>query len=365
MLISKAEIEALKIVDAYYDTPAKMVTSAVWGELFNELLKQGFLKYNRECTCLRLTEDGAKILQRVGIKTREYKFRAAGRTMERRLQSTETAMLFSEIGANVLLNSLPKESEVVKPLYLSAAEMRRRKKENVFGMSKFIGLLYSAGITYGVYNVSSPAETFFPLTDEELFKRELIMANAPAKIMYIADCGLEKMAEAYVNTSPTETVENASPLADFYQAIELFTYPVCFVPIDACGVTQLQIMLTDNYRSKLARCMIDVDFRNPPANYLDAAFGDNEHLIVFIDFDVKRLEKAIRLAKNLNVLVLTEQENALRTLIKGYDVNVCLIEADEVFSELKIPQLENKLLRQFTTEKGDGMLAEKYYRQNN
>ncbi|MCL2637509.1 MAG: hypothetical protein FWD48_03980 [Oscillospiraceae bacterium] len=363
MLISKAEMDVLRIVGAHKDAPAEIIKN-VLGEFLDDMLERGYLKSTRENTNLRLTNAGVKLLLEAGTKAKTGT-RVIGRTLERRHQGAQVSIFLCELGIDVFLKDVIKEV-IVNPAYLSSAEMRRQGYKNMVGMSKFNGLLYSNKVTYAVYNVSDTSEKFYPLTDESVFKCEIIRAHVPAEIMYIADCSLKEMAETYVNRPPAEIIENASPAADFYQAIELFTAPVYLVPADSIGRAQLQIMLTENYKEKLARYMIDATFREPPANYLDAVFDENKHLIIFIDFDVKRLEKAIRLTENLHILVLTEQEDALRALLNGRSAAIYSIDTNEVLNDvLQIPPLENRRLEQFRNEKGDGVLAEKFNRNDN
>jgi hypothetical protein len=357
MLVSKAEMEALKIVGVYMDAPAKILESPL-GVALGELLSFGFLKHNKEHTCLRLTKAGAEILQSAGVVVKEY-MPQSGRTLERRLQGSRIALFLSglEINVlNVLLEEAPKT--ILKPSYLSSAEIRRQKYGNVLGMSKFLGLLYSAETTYVIYNVSDTAEIFFPQTDEDIFTREIISANNPAKILYVSDKSLNEMAELVSEHSPTETKsETQSRGCRFYQAIKRFNSPVSLVSMNE-SADQLRIMLTENYRQKLARHMLNASYLPVAADFVDAEFKKG-YLLVFIDFDIKRLKQALSIIKSLHILVLDEQVAALETLLNGRKCNaeIYSINPQEAFEVLEIPEPVDMNLVPFKTKEGVGVIA--------
>jgi hypothetical protein len=133
MLISKEEMETLMIVGTYMDAPAKML-EGMWGLSLKKLLEFEFLKYNKELTSLRLTEAGAEILLEIGIKVKTGT-RVIGRTLERRHQGVQVAMLLSELGIDVFLKDLI-NGVVVEPAYLSSAQMRRQGYKNMLGRPK-------------------------------------------------------------------------------------------------------------------------------------------------------------------------------------------------------------------------------------
>lgn len=356
MLINKAEMEALRIVSEYMDAPAEIFKN-MEDESLDDMLVRGYLKHNRELSSLRLTEDGAEILQRAGIEAKEYVSQSKKRVLVRRHQGAKVAMFLREAGVDVFLKEKP--LEITEPVYISAAEIRRHGKRNVLGRAKFIGLLYTSKVTYAVYDVSSPDERIYPLTEHDIFKRERIRVNNPEKVMYIADCDLSQMTQAYVTSPPAEIVEDAPTPADFYQAIDLFPAPVCFAPIDTIGSIQLKIMLTENYREKLARYMLNVSYHSPPADFVDAAFKGG-FLLVFIDFDVKRLENALGATDKLSILIFKQQEPALETLLRDRQAKIAYITPKEAFEALQIPPPKNWQLNQFTNEKGDGVYAKRF-----
>ena len=196
--------------------------------------------------------------------------------------------------------------------------------------------------------------------NDHIFRREIIRANAPAEIMYIADSGLTAMITAYINSAPAKIKEDTAFSADFGQAVNLFSSPVYFIPADDCGKNQLYIMLAENYNEKIARYMLPVSYRPPDNDLIDARFGDDGSLIVLIDFNVKRLEKALRLTDNLHVLVLEEQMPALKVLLNGRGAEIYSIKAKEAFEILGIPPPVDLRLEQFTNEKGVGVIAERF-----
>jgi hypothetical protein len=353
MLMSKAEMAALWVIGEYMDAPAKMLEGRQ-GFTLSTLLQQGFLKHNRERTCLRLSGEGAEILRLTGVEVKEYGLRSKGRILERRLQNTEVALFFSEAGVDVFAKEIPQQ--IAEPMYLSAAIFRRQKCANVLGMSKFLGLLYTLAETYAVYNVSDTAEKFFPTTDEDIFTRELIRANAPAKILYVSEQSLVEMAQAVVQTPPAEKGKNG---CTFYQAIKRFNVPVSLLSIsDKASENQMRIMLTEDYKMRLARFMLDTGCSPIVADFIDAKFADG-YFIVFIDFDVKRLEQALRVIKELHILVLTEQLSALEILLKNRKAETYAIDAHKAFEILEIPEPEDMNLAQYKTEEGVGVIANK------
>lgn len=362
MLISKAEMDALRVTGVYMDAPAK-IFEGIGKNVLGCMLADGYLKFDREHTCLRLTEGGAEILRQAGLRVREYVYQSKERVLTRRLQGAETAMFFCGLGIDVFLKSFPDEAAGTG--YLATAEIRRQKGENVLGRSKFFGLLYTSDTTYAVYNVSDPAEILYPGTEEDVFDRRLFLAGNPAKILYVSDKPLTAMAEAYVKTPPAEIKKDGNKISgSFYQVVEHFTMPVCFVPNNAFGAVQLQIMQTENYRDILAWSMVPKSYSKPLVDYIDAIHSKG-YLLVFIDFNVKRLEKALVYGDKLSILVLKEQEEALEILLKGRETNVACLSQEEVLQALKIKPLENRRLKQFTTEKGVGVFAKRFNKNHN
>jgi hypothetical protein len=353
MLISKAEMGALRVVGMYKDAPAKIAERY----MLTELSDYGYLKFNRARTCLRLTEAGAEILLRAGIKA-EVEVRSAGymRVLVRRMQNAEAALFFNSIGIDVFLDNVPKE--VSESVYLSSSALRRQKYANVLGMSKFMGLLYTGAETFAVYNTADMAEKLYPQTDEDVFTREIISANAPAKILYVSDESLNTMAESVsvsAQADMAKTAESVPHGCTFAQAIWRFGVPVSLVSM-CDGENQLRIMLTENHRDRIARHMLTGGYSQVNADFVDAKFK-NGYLIVFIDFDVKRLEQALRIVKDLHIIVLDEQLAALDVLLAERKVEVYSIEAKRLFDILGIPALENANLEQYKTKEGVGVIA--------
>jgi hypothetical protein len=377
MLVSKAEMTALKITNNYMDTSAKMLAGEQ-GFVFGELLERGYLKLNNDRSCLRLTRAGAEILRCAGVAVKEY-VPQSGRVLERRLQGSQVALYLCNLGIDVFLTKMP--TSITEPAYLASAELRRQKCSNVLGMSKFLGLLYTTAETYAVYNVSDSAEKFFPTTDEDIFTRELIRANAPAKILYVSEQSLVEMAQTFVQTDSAEKrAEKVKHGCTFYQAIKRFTAPVSLLSLHK-SENQMRIMLTEDYKMRLAKFMLDTGCSPVVADFVDAKFADG-YFIVFIDFDVKRLEQALAVIKELHILVLTEQLSALEILLKNrksqrrdepqraglpdrranLDTNrieTYAIDARKAFEILEIPEPENMNLVQYTTKEGVGVIANK------
>lgn len=364
MLISVAEMEVLKIIGLYKDAPAKSVKETN-GDILSELLNYGYIRYNKQHTSLRLTKAGAEILLSVGVRAEtDAHPLSESKKLNRRLQSTEATFFFNSTGVNVFTERPPQK--VKEPEYLQSSVIRRQNTANVLAMSKFIGLLYSETITYVVYNVTDPTEKFFPQNDEDIFRREIISANNPAKIIYLGS-NLNEMVQSYAEKPPakikTKTVSNA---AGFYQAIERFSTPVCFVPMDESGKRQLRIMLTENYKEKLTRYMLSVSYHSVLADFIDARYGNTDkYFIVFIDFDVKRLETALKMVPKLDILVLKEQVPALKALLKAPNARICSIKYDEAFEVLGIPPLEDKLLKPFFTEAESACVYASRYNKTN
>jgi|GEM_PF-1965343 len=373
MLFSKAEMDALKVIGAYMDVPAK-ISDAETRNMLSEFLEYGYLKFNRARTSLRITEAGAEILIKAGFPAKtQSRSIGDGNLLERRLQSSQTAMFFNSLGIDVFSKEIPEEDKISRTMYLSTAELRRHNYANVLGMSKFIGLLYTSDFTYAVYNVSNTAESgkppvFFPQIDEDIFRREIISANNPAKILYMSDRELNWMSADYVDAAknPAKTKDKSvNVLTGFYQAIEYFTVPVCFIPFSPLGSAQMRIMLTENYKEKLAKYFLPSSYRPVIANFIDAQFGGSEKfLLVFIDFDVKRLQKAAKIIRDLNIVALKEQIPALTTILGEYKAKIYSIETALAFEVLGINQAEDTRTEQFRTEKGVGIIANRISKNN-
>jgi len=348
MLISKAEMESLRVISVYKDAPAEILNTERY--MLNTLLDLGYLKLNRAKTSLRLTKAGAEVLLSAGIPA-EIETRSAGymRMLERRMQSTQVALFFNSMDINVFSEDIPRE--ILELRYLPTSVLRGNNYSNVLGMSKFIGLLYTVEFTYAVYNISNPTETFYPQTDEDIFTREIISANTPVKILYVSGRNLDEMAEGIVKQSPTE-----KRICGFEQAIERFNSPVCLVSMNDTGCNQLRIMLTEDYKEKLARDMLEEDYCYVNADFLDASFN-GKYLIVFIDFDVKRLETALKIVNNLHILVLKEQLPALRVLLNNRKAVIYAIEAEKSFEVLGIPKPQDRSTEQYKTKEGGGVVV--------
>ena len=366
MLISKAEMIALQIVGEYTDAPAEMLMGKQ-GLPLCEMLGHGYLKFSENKSSLRLTKAGAEILSKIGVNVK-IGIRSTGRKLQRKLQGAQAAMFLSSLGINVFVSSVPKS--IFEPMYLSSAELRRQKYSNVLGMSKFLGLLYAKEVSYVVYNISglaARAEIFYPQTDEDIFTREIISANNPAEILYVSDKSLYEMAAAFVETqsnkTPTEKIKHG---CGFYQAIERFNVPMKLVSMPE-SADQLRIMLTEDYRDKLARYMLNADYAWTAADFVDSkmlGFKDG-YFIVFIDFDVKKLERALSIIHDLHILVLKEQIPALKILLQNRKAKIYSITSSEAFEVLGIPPPVNMNLEQYKTAEGVGIIAHRAIKKQN
>jgi hypothetical protein len=350
MLVSKAEMSALKIAAVYMDTPAKMLEGEQ-GVVLSEMLERGYLKFSNDCSCLRLSAGGAEILRRAEVDVKEY-VPQSGRALARRLQGSQVALFLSSLGVDVFQKSVPKT--IAEPVYLASAELRRQKCSNVLGMSKFLGLLYAPAETFAVYNVSDSAETLFPATDEDVFTRELICGNSAAKILYLSQQTLAEMSRVVVESAPAETSKHG---CTFVQAIGRFNSPVSLISTLE-SANQMRVMPAVGYREKLARFMLGSGYSSVNADFVDAKFAGG-YFLVFIDFDIKRLEQALRLIKSLHILVLSEQLSALDVLLKNRKAEIYAIDSAKVFEVLDIPEPVDLNSQAHLLKEGGGVIATK------
>ena len=349
MLLSVAEMDLLKIIGVYRECPTTHYQRA---EIV-ALLSHRLVRINKARTSYRLTWEGAKILTSACVQAEVDKNpRSEGRVLERRLQAVEIALFLNLLEANIFLEKVSKE--VTNPGFLSTNVIRSLKSSNVLGISKFNGVIYTKSMTYITYNVSNEDELIFPQIDEEVFRREVIRANNPVKILYMKSATLDEMLYSLLNN----VCKNGNQFS-YYSAIDEFSSPVCLVPLNACGQAQLQIMLTENYGEKVAQYLLKSEYVKTETPWADAIYAaTGEYLLVFFDFDIKRLRKAMSVTDKLLVLVLSEQETALDLLLDRKSITKFTISREEVFSVLGIKPPECKNRKPFLTETGDGIIAE-------
>jgi len=360
MLVSKAKMEALRIVGFYKDynadvfRPAKMYSEAE-AKIFTELLNRRLITFNRKRTSLHITSKGLDVLNKAGLGEGIGKYKLSeNRLMARRHQNAKIAFFLNEIDVDVFLTDIPQR--VTGSGFLSASKTRDKSGSNIIGKSKFNGLLYTKSQTYVIYNLTNMNSAVLPLPEENIFMRESIKAHNPVTVLYMCNCGLEQMLNNLLFSTP----DYKKISCGYYDAIQEFSVPVCLVPINSLGLVQMQIMLTQDYKRKIAKDIFRQHFRQSKARWADGINSDvNKYLVVFFDFDIKRLQEALSVEKeNLYVLVLKEQKAAVKLLLNSLNmskVKVGTISKNEAFRILNIQSPQDKNLMQFLTADGIGI----------
>ncbi len=293
MLITDREMDFLRLAGWCKSLSPALAGKIAGAQVQKALERDGFISAGKT---VRLKPAGYRLLKSVGWDyPQDTKYRSDETTVKNRIDAAQIVYLHYRAGINVFADSLPDLRHA--PTYLPSFAVRRNKSlaGNVFHGSRFSGILRTLDTAYLVLNISNAAGKMYYSSELHLFHNVVAPLNLKHfAILCAADSyqgAYERLAIEPENAAKPVRKNDAVSYADMYRVSQL---PVHIISLDDTGAKQLMIMAQEKYRARIAEAAAGT-VQNAPS-YCDALLN-SQPLVVAVDMDIKRIDKAIDAAR--------------------------------------------------------------------
>lgn len=322
-----AEIEVLKLAGWQKILPqelgrfhSKMLSPAG----INELLIRKLLYQTCTDQSYRLTALGWDFVSHLGFSVvKDSRYVVSGSKLQRRKEAALISFALFRAGINIFTDT---PDALATPLaYLSSAAARRNTKvigSKLWAGNRLAGIACMSETAYMIHFLNG--QGMFFTSEMDLFHK-LAFRSAKTACIYAADS--YEQAVRCLKAPQQESLRGGC--ISFRDAFGKTTLPVHLLECSDVGVIQLQIMSRPNYREELARLALGNAFTPPLASLPDAdAMTEGVPLVIGVDMDIKRLERACLTAKAQGfaktlLLLLPKQLPALGLLFHTLGAEFC------------------------------------------
>lgn len=293
----------------------------------------------------RTTKAGYDLLKRAGYNyPQDAKARSNGKTLDRRVQMAEILLFFHLLHADVFMEQPYCNSESLA--FLPAFALRRQEKSNLLNSTRLTGFFYTHEATYIPYYVTTNNTGIYPHSEEMIFTSNYLCGNKRGIAIYIG----QKHLDLLLSAAKSFDKAGGSKAVSYWDAMQRFSCPVCFIPLSEEGLRQLRIMTVPGYREKLCRYLLGSQYHLPENQWHDAVHSKSgERYQIGIDFNLKDFDKG--LPKHL--IVLEFQKEPAQRLLLGKDIILHTIQTEEAEQILELPgKLPNLSAEPYRTKEG-------------
>ena len=356
MLLTHAEMGCLRLAAWCKDIPQN-TSQYIGTDILSQLVHAGCLRQSKCGLSWRLTQKGTMVLERAGfVYTQDKYYRGSGDKLIRRLKMAEIIVLLYSMGIDVFMESPASQGFPTqqKLSFLPSFSLRRAKSSNLIGGTSLSGFLYAPQATFVTYYISDGGrEGIHPHAEQKAFLSEYLSCSKATSVIYTGLPDLSQLIQA-VNHAAEVKFKNGA--VTFKNAMEMFSVPVCFVPLSIYGARQLRIMCQPDYRQRLVRALLEKD-EYGSSEYLcfDAINKKhNEPFMVGLDMNLKGFDKALMTAgkQKLYIAVLDFQLETARKYLKNKNVSLYSVSTEAVEAALDLPGLPEPDFSPYQTKEG-------------
>lgn len=256
------------------------------------LRSNGYVKMQSDKTSYKLTFAGKEALAEMGYTFPEdaktdIKKRSYQRKMKSALFNITLHLAEIDVFADKTVQLSEKETG-----YVSSLILRSDTNIRVLAGTRFLGLLKMFETVYIPYYLESQQDWIIPKHESEIYKAQVnaIKGVKDIKLILTGDT----LEEIWKNIHPVnESQITEKGMRRFDKALEELGCDYSLVPVSRDGVEQLSVMRIWRYREKIAKaigCNIDKVYNLSECD----GFQENTPYIIAIDFNVKRILRALK-----------------------------------------------------------------------
>lgn len=354
MIYSIRDLELMKVLRwCRYADPDSLMK--IFGATaVSNLITLKLVKKHKPRGYLSLAAKGNVLLEKALQNCPEYiqlPYRA--QHVERRVRDTRLMLTAYSAGISVFATKASALADE-DGFYLTA--LMRGRGTNPWSNSRISSLLRLGTTLYGAHYICEHIGNI--LLHEELnsfMNNTSQVRNVRRALLFAGECYDEILSE--LKLPPDEKSGRRVSYADAYRQIDL---PVYLLPCDTTGAMQLRLMSMPDYRQVLARAALKSQFRPAPADVpeWDAMF-EGKPFAIAADMELRRLDKAIRSAKERNLMPVSmlalkpQVDMVLKKRYREKGLARVFTLKEHTLSELGIDQLYTPPAEAFRTEKGD------------
>ena len=343
MLLSHADLECLRLAAWCKDLPQN-TTQYLHADTVTHLVLVEYLRKSKCGLSYRLTDKGYDVLEQAGYHfDRDKQYLGKSKTLSRRLELAEITLFLHSLDADVFIENATQVNPAL--CFMPSFAIRRAKSSNVLGGTRLSGFLYTQENVLVPYYISDGG--IYPNVEQQTFCAEYLSKKKKPVVIYTGKPELPALVHAAYHAEQPKFRTKAK---SFAQSIDIFLYPVCFVPLSKNGIRQLRIMCQPDYRKTLAKILLQNDGYIESDNLWCDAINKKhgEPFLVGFDFNLKGFDEAVKMAKGkkLHIAVLDFQAEDATKYLKSkkakasiYPIEIKLVEdALDLPAGLRVPE---------------------------
>ncbi len=311
------------------------------------LRNNGYVKMQTDKTSYKLTFAGKQVLAEMGYTFPEdAKMNIKKRSYQRKIESALFNITMHLAGIDIFADKTAQLSE--KDIgYVSSLILRSDDNIKVLAGTRFLGLLKMYETVYIPYYIESQDDWIVPKHETEIYKSQ-VNAIKGVKDIQLLLTG-DTLEEIWRNIHPAKQSDIIDKgMRRFDEALEELGCDYSLVPVSRDGVEQLNVMKVWRYREKIAKAIGCKTERVYNLSECDG-FQDNVPCIIGVDFNVKRILRALKQVERYNknivpnlfcfpfqrrtMIKLVRECNLQDTLVLGLDVNGL---SEDIFKEYTV-----------------------------
>jgi len=354
MLFSKRDIDVLRLVCwcqyIHPDDLKRMMTETE----YENLISLNLIRCHKKSGAVTITKAGRVLLKSVLNKelpelVQSYHENA----IQRRLQLARL-VLTAYRGTVDVFTSMPEELNSSPSLFLSA--VTRNRGSNPWGSTRIAAIAHLGNLICAMHYVR-PGIGKLALIDElAAFSNQTArFRDAKRAFIFAGESYTDILAELEGSVSAADC--KLITYGDAYRCSQL---PVHLLSCNDTGTVQLQIMAVPDYRQRLTKAALKVQYQPPLASMWDASF-QGIPFVMAADMDLRRIDVAISAARQegfQQIAIAALEGQAQEVLFPRYrdtgKARVFILTAEaisEVTGRPPVPYIAPRT--QFLTEKGE------------
>lgn len=364
MLFDEYDFEFLRLCGVCRYVPTKLLrrydAQCFSGNVISTLKKHGLIKMQSDKQSYKLTYEGKEILSEMG-----YSFPDDARmdlkrpAYKRKLKNALWNILLHLSGIDIYQSKVNMLAGM-NVGYISSLTLRGDANIRVLAGTRFLGILKIDNTAYVPYYIETDEDWIIPGFERDIYRAQIdaIRNIADIKIILTGD----SLEELWTNIHPESTAEAMTRgMKRFDIALEELGSEYLLIPFGRNGVLQMRILQIIRNRERIVRAMGCITNDEKPFPECDGV-KDGIPYIVAVDFNVKRIIRALKQAEKYNrhivprICCLPFQKRVLFKLLKENNAQKSVVLAIDEESIYKIfPETESKTYNQipYKTKEGE------------
>lgn len=344
----RAEIEVLALCAWCKDLPVNGSRN-IPPQILDDLRALGLIRQSRNKLGYRCTPEGIMLLRRADMAYPQDKtYRTDRGALVRRWQTAEITSFFWRYGAKVFTEAPPAEKQ--SDVFLPSFALRRQKHANILGGTRLTGFYYAERTVFIPYFIAAEHKGLYPDAEQRTFRAETLLCGRSPHILYTGDGDLTEIIRT---VSLRKELPEKATTVNYIEAMDRFHCPLAIMPLSEDGMRQLRILSVPDHCQRLAQNLLGTAYLPPVSPPFDGR-SKTENILIGIDCNILRFEKAVRSEKRTRLFVLPFQAEAAQQITAGTHTECFVLDLQETEAFLGLDKDLPRIDRTpFQTGKGE------------